>query len=308
MKLDMIGMMNRATMLLRSHSPEILIFGGVAGTVVGGVMACKATTHIPEVKKKAQDRIDTVHMQSMAGEHKTDGERRRSVAKVYFQTGLDYAKLYVPSCVVGWLSIASILAGNNILRKRNVALAAAYATLDTSFKQYRSRVADRYGEEAERRIRYDIHDQQVKETITDENGETKAIEKAVPVAGHVSGYARYFEQGASKAWEPSEEYNRFFLNLQQRLANEQLRAHGYLFLNDVYQMLGFDKTKAGQIVGWVYDPENAERLKTDNYVDFRIQEIRRSDKNDPDGFVETILLDFNVDGPILEHASDNQLI
>lgn len=306
MKFDMIDALNRATMFLRRHSPEILVFGGVAGTVVGGVMACKATTKLPDLKEKAKTRIEIVRKENDKLE--SDGERRRNTAKVYFQTGFDYVKLYAPSCIVGGLSITGILAGNNILRKRNVALAAAYATLDTSFKQYRSRVADRYGEEAERQIRYDIHDQKVKETITDENGETKEIEKTVPVAGHVSGYARYFEQGVSKAWEPSEEYNRFFLNLQQRLANEQLRAHGYLFLNDVYQMLGFDKTKAGQIVGWVYDRENADKYKNDNYVDFHIQEIRRSDKNDPDGFVETILLDFNVDGPILEHASDNQLI
>lgn len=304
MKIDVVGTMNKATMFLRKHSPEILVFGGVAGTVVGGVMACKATTHLPEVKKKAHARMEAMRKEKIEDE----GERRRSVAKAYFQTGFDYVKLYAPSCIVGGLSVAGILAGNNILRKRNVALAAAYATLDTSFKQYRARVADRYGEDVEREILYDIHEKKIKETVTDENGKTKEVKKSVPVAGSISGYARYFEQGASKAWEPSEEYNLFFLNLQQRLANEQLRAHGFLFLNDVYQMLGFDKTKAGQIVGWVYDKNNTDKYKNDNYVDFHIQQIRRADENDPDGILETILLDFNVDGPILEHASNNQLI
>jgi len=306
MRIDVIGTMNRATMFLRKHSPEILVFGGVAGTVVGGVMACKATTKLPEVKDKAKKRMELARKENDKLE--SEGERRHNTAKVYFQTGFDYIKLYAPSCIIGGLSITGILAGNNILRKRNVALAAAYATLDTSFKQYRSRVADRYGEEAERQIRYDIHEQKIEETVTDENGKKKKVKKTVEVAGELSDYARYFEQGASKAWEPSHEYNLSFLTLQQRLANAQLRSHGYLFLNEVYEMLGYDKTKAGQIVGWVYDPENAEQLKTDNYVDFRIREIRRSDENDPDGFVETIILDFNVDGPVLERASDKNLI
>ncbi|MEG2624226.1 MAG: DUF6353 family protein, partial [Clostridia bacterium] len=83
-------------------------------------------------------------------------------------------------------------------------------------------------------IRYDIHEQKIEETVTDENGKKKKVKKTVEVAGALSEYARYFEQGATKAWEPSNEYNMTFLTLQERLANEQLRAHGYLFLNDVY--------------------------------------------------------------------------
>ncbi|MEG1516612.1 MAG: DUF6353 family protein [Clostridia bacterium] len=306
MKIDFVSTMNRVTLFLRRHSPEILVFGGVAGTVVGGVMACKATTKLPDVRKTAKKRMDLVHKENDKLE--SEGARRRNTAKVYFQTGFDYAKLYAPSCIIGGLSITGILAGNNILRKRNVALAAAYATLDTSFKRYRDRVADRYGEEAERQIRYDMHTQQIEETVTDENGKKKKVKKTVEVTGALSDYGRYFEHGATLAWEPSHEYNMSFLTLQQRLANAQLRSHGYLFLNEVYEMLGYEKTKAGQIVGWVYDPENAERLKTDNFVDFRILEIHRSDENDPDGFVETILLDFNVDGAVLERASDKKLI
>lgn len=140
------------------------------------------------------------------------------------------------------------------------------------------------------------------------NCTSKEIERTVSVVGSVGDFARYFEQGATLAWESSHEYNMTFLKIQQNYANQLLRGHGYLFLNEVYEMLGFPKTKAGQFVGWVYDPDNTEKYNNDNHVDFRIQEIRRIDDNDPEGIVETILLDFNVDGGIVEHASDKQLI
>ncbi|MEG2624227.1 MAG: DUF6353 family protein, partial [Clostridia bacterium] len=133
MKIDIIGTLNSVTMFLRKHSPEILVFGGVAGTIAGGVMACLATAKLPDVKETAKKRMEIVRKENEKLE--SEGERRQHTAKVYFQTGLEYVKLYGPSCIISGLSITGVLAGNNILRKRNVALAAAYATLDASFKQ-----------------------------------------------------------------------------------------------------------------------------------------------------------------------------
>ena len=94
--------------------------------------------------------------------------------------------------------------------------------------------------------------------------------------------------------------------LQQRLANDQLRAHGYLFLNDVLKDLGIDRTRAGAVTGWVYDPENADKYQNDNRVNFHIQPIYRMENGEE--IVETIMLNFNVDGVILDHASDKKLI
>jgi len=299
MKFDLIGVVNKASLYLRQHGPELMVFGGAAGAVAAGVMACCETTHLPEVKKKAQYRIDRARAMD-----ETDPDRGRMMTKAYLERGIDYVKLYAPSCIVGSLSITSILAGNHILKQRNLALAAAYATIDTSYKQYRHRVAERYGEEAEREIRNGVTTKTVKETVTDENGETREVEKVVTVSQGTGDFARYFEQGKSKAWEPNHDYNMFFLKLQQRIANDMLRANVFVSLNDVYQMLGFEKTAEGQAVGWVYDPENADRYVNDNYIDFRIQEVTRPGEDGEDMVVETILLDFNVDGLILNHVSE----
>ena len=86
-----------------------------------------------------------------------------------------------------------------------------------------------------------------------------------------------------------------FLRTEQQYANDRLRAVGHLFLNEVYDRLDIPKTKAGQIVGWVYDPKNP---KGDNFVDFGMCEmLRQTDDGERE---PVILLDFNVDGNILD--------
>lgn len=111
-----------------------------------------------------------------------------------------------------------------------------------------------------------------------------------------SSYARFFDETCA-AWSKDAEMNKYYLMLQQNYANERLRHQGYLFLNDVYDMLGMARTKAGQIVGWVYREDNPIG---DNYVDFDIcNSSNRDFINGVDG--ANILLDFNVDGCILDY-------
>ena len=90
-----------------------------------------------------------------------------------------------------------------------------------------------------------------------------------------------------------------FLKHQQNYANEKLQKQGYLFLNDVYDMLGIPKTKAGQVVGWVYDEAHPDIY--DNFVDFGIYDLYNEKARDfVNGREKSILLDFNVDGNILD--------
>ena len=218
----------------------------------------------------------------------------------YVQTGVKLAKLYGPSVALGVVSIGCLLTSNNILRKRNIALAAAYATIDKSFKEYRSRVVERFGEAVDRELKYNITKQKVEEIVTDpETGKEKKVKKEIEVTGldGYSEYAKFFDDGC-KGWEKDAEMNLMFLRAQQQYANDLLRARGHLFLNEVYDMLGIQHTKAGQIVGWVYDPD---RTDIDNYVDFGIYDVNKPKARDfVNGYERTILLDFNVDGNILD--------
>ena len=94
----------------------------------------------------------------------------------------------------------------------------------------------------------------------------------------------------------------------QARANDLLKAKGYLFLNDVYDMLGIPRTKAGQIVGWTYDRETCESKTVDEngdpvgdgFIDFGIFNAKRPNRRFVDGYESVILLDFNVEGNVLD--------
>lgn len=283
------------------HSPEILVVSGVIGVVTAAVMACKATTKVEGIMAQTEEKLTAIHTCSANTdiEEYTVEDARKDTAIVYVQTGFQLVKLYAPSVILGVLSITSILTAHHILRKRHVALAAAYSAVDKGFREYRSRVTERFGEAVEKELRYDIKAQKIQETVTDESGKEITIEKDVPIAhpNTTSEYARFFDESC-ECWEKDSEYNLYFLKARQQQANDMLMSRGYLFLNEVYDMLGIPKTKAGQIVGWIYDEKNPVG---DNYVDFGIYDINREKARDfVNGYERVILLDFNVDGNILD--------
>lgn len=290
---------------IKKHSPEILIVAGVTGIIASTVMACKATTKISTILDEAKKDITTIkdvteHPEKLPeGQVYTKKDSQKDLTIVYSRTGLKLVKLYAPSVILGALSIACVVSSNNILRKRNAALATAYVTVDKSFKNYRKNVVDRFGEELDRELRYNIKAKEVEETVVDENGKEKKVKKTVNVAdpNEYSDYARFYDDGCNN-WEKDAEHNLWFLKQQQNWANDKLRAQGYLFLNDVYDMLGIPRTKAGQVVGWIYDEKNPNG---DNFVDFGIYNSNREVNRDfVNGYERTILLDFNVDGPIID--------
>ena len=295
---------------LKKHSPEILITAGVVGTVASAVIACRATTKLRAVIDKTEEQIEAIHFCEEAGytvnpetsekEDYTAEDSKKELTMVYAHTAFEITKLYAPAVILGALSITGIIASNNILRKRNLAIAAAYATLDKSFKTYRNRVIERFGEKLDHELRYNIKAKEFEEVVTDEKGKETTIKKTVEVAdpNTYSDYARFFDDGCN-GWCKDSEYNLTFLKQQQNYANDLLKRKGYLFLNEVYDMLGIPRTKAGQIVGWYY---NEKKPTGDNFVDFGIYDYNReATRNFVNGYERTILLDFNVDGNILNY-------
>lgn len=293
--------LSKAGFQIKKHSPEILIVAGIAGVVTSAVMACKATTKINDILDQTKEELGKVN-DALANEKISEDvyskeDAKKDLAIIYIQTGVKLVKLYGPSLILGALSITSILASNNILRKRNVALAAAYATIDNSFKEYRSRVIERFGKDLDRELKYNIKAKEISETTVDENGKETTVTKTVPVveSEEPSDYARFFCEGCA-GWTKDPEMNLVFLKQQQNWANELLKTRGHLFLNEVYDMLGIERSKAGQVVGWVYDETNPD---CDNYVDFGIYDIYNERKRAfVNGWERSILLDFNVDGDI----------
>lgn len=294
---------HRTGLKLKKHSPEIMVIGGCIGAVASAVMACKATTKAGDILEKAQEKIDAIHYiaehpETHEGEY-SEKDVNQALAITYIHTGLDFVKLYGPAVLLGAASITSILAGHNMLQKRHAGLVAAYTAVDNSFKDYRNRVIDRFGEGLDRELRLGIKAKEVEVTEIDENGEEKKVKATVNVTdpNKYSDYARCFDCG-NEGWQDDAEFNLMYLRQVQKYATDALYAKGHLFLNEVYDMLGIPRTRAGNVVGWYYD-EN--KPTGDNFVDFRIYDINsEAAQRFVNGYEKSIWLDFNVDGPILD--------
>ena len=284
------------------YSPEILVVAGVVGVVASAVIACKATTKLDDILEQTKTDVDKIHEcvdRTDLAEPYTEDDSKKDLAIVYIQTGVKLVKLYAPAVILGALSITSIIGSHYILKKRNVALAAAYATVDKGFKEYRKRVAEKIGDEAEKELRYGIKANTIEETVTDEDGREIKVEKNVTETSLLpSPYAKIYDE-LNPNWERDSDYNLMYIRNVENKFNDKLKAYGYVFLNDVYEALGFPKTKTGQVVGWVYNPDNPEH-EGDNYIDFGLYNLNRQKANDfVNGYEYSVILDFNVDGNIM---------
>lgn len=294
--------LNKIGFKLKKHSPEILAVAGVVGVVASGVMACKATLKVNAILDESKANTDKIHEAAVngitqAGEIYTAEDAKKDLMISNVQTTVKVAKLYAPAVILGTLSITSMLASNHILRKRNLGLAAAYATVDRGFKEYRGRVIERFGKELDKELKYNIKSQEIEETTVDENGKEKKVKTIVETAtvSERSCYSRIFDETCPN-WEKNAEYNNMFLRQTQKFLNQRLQEKGHMFLNEVYEAIGFEKSQQGQIVGWIYDPEDPT---CSNYIDFGIDDIHDENKRlFVNGHERSIILDFNPDGDI----------
>lgn len=285
---------------LKKASPTICVAAGVVGVVVSTVMACKASTKFNEVMEEHKDQMQKIHeaTDTYKDEYSEEDAKKDTVI-VYAHTGVKLAKMYAPAIGLGVLSIASIVTGHRILCKRNVALATAYTALNESFRNYRGGVIEQFGEAVDKKLRFGLKEKTFESVTEKEDGTTEVANDVVTVADPnlYSEYARFFDSGC-RGWTKDPECNLMFLRKQQAWANDRLKAQGYLLLNDVYEALGIPKSKAGFVVGWMYDEKHPIG---DNYVDFGIYNINVEKNRDfVNGYERTILLDFNCDGNIVE--------
>jgi hypothetical protein len=283
------------------HSPEILLVAGIAGTIGTVILACVATRKVDDILVESKEKIDEIHATSVCEDSVyTSKEQQKDLVKVYAKAGWDFAKLYGPTFVTGTLSIYCLISSHRIMKDRNESLAAAYTTMYTAFKQYRDRVSEKIGADAEKEIRYAVEKQKVEEVTTDENGKQKKLKKTVEIAAMPSGYARFFDE-CSREYIKEPYMNLTFLRGKQAALNNLLQSRysksspGYVFLNEVYRELDIgEPTQEGQIVGWYWTPEHP------SVIDFGIYDTNRHTERFVNGYERSILLDFNVDGIIID--------
>lgn len=283
----------RGLLQTQKHSPRILFTTGIVGVVATAVLASKATLKLDETLSEIEELKDAVNgglgAKLKSGGTYGEDDRRKDMIVLNVRAVGAVAKLYAPAIAVGAVSIGCLAGSHVILTNRNVALTAAYAGLERAYNGYRQRVEDEFGTEKELELRHGAYEREV--TVENKNGKTKTVKV---VDGTRSVYARFFDEYC-KGWSKEAEYNRVFVQCQQNYANDLLRARGHVFLNEVYDMLGIERSKAGAVVGWVIGDG------VDNFIDFGMydasNERARSFVNSREG---SVLLDFNVDGVIYD--------
>lgn len=281
---------SKTKLRVSKHSPEILMVTGAVTFVATVVVACKQTLKCEEIldnhERKMKDIDDCLELASEEGSGVTYSQEtaKKDRAVAFVQTGLDFAKLYAPAIGLGVISLVSFGCGFKILKKRNLALTAAYGAIDTAFKEYRSRVKDELGEEADKHFRYGYETALNKKgtvAVKNENGETEIKEvdvtDTVPWSeseGTLDNATFVFAPETSRYWFPDDIHNQAGISAARTRMQIDFDNNGYLFLNDVLKALGLKEVPYGQLVGWL-------KGYGDPYIDFRMKPICRPlPKND----------------------------
>lgn len=276
--IDVTQKVFRTGLLLQKHAPSIMFVGGIGGVITSTFLACKATLKLPDALTEMREELSMVI-------NDTDEVDNRDVAYVYAKNVAHVARLYAPAVAIGVVSIGALTGSHVTLNRRNAGLTAAYAAVSEAYDKYRDRVKNEIGEDKESAL----YKGQSFSKSKDGSKEVTVIQEIDP--NETSPYSRFFDE-YSNNWQKNAELNRLFVQCQQNYANDLLMARGHLFLNEVYDMLGVERSSAGQVVGWVIGERG------DNYVDFGIFTPRNSAF--VNGWERSVLLDFNVDGVIYD--------
>jgi hypothetical protein len=292
----------------KKNSPEILVATGIISSAAAIVLACFETKKLDSITKPAKSKIEVIHSHlndanAIANKQVVVEDEKKELTKVYLKTSGKVVLLYSPAVLSFAVGVGCILGSHNIMKGRNLALAAACSTLETSYKEYRERVKKELGEDAERKIYEDLEDG--KKKITDENGKTKTVATQTPKI-KANGFSILYAEN-QRGYEDNASLNYKHLMMEQAYLNDKLRTKGYLFLCDVYEDLGFDedelgpeRLKASHVIGWIYDPADKTR---DSYVSFGLTDSRGVAKPNVQAQIAAnepnFWLNLNYDGDIL---------
>lgn len=205
-----MNLLNSSKLFLRRNSPTILTFLGAAGVVATSIAAVKATP------------------KAMALLEKTKEEKGEELTKLEIVKVAGPA--YIPAVAIGASTIACIFGANALNKKTQASIMSAYALLDTSYKQYKSKVKELYGENSDRNVKKEIAKDKFKDNDININNE-KIL---------------FFDFYSLRYFESTE---RLVLKAENRV-NELLKLYGRASLNDFYESLGMPTAYTGYELWW----------------------------------------------------------
>lgn len=294
-------------------APKLMIFGGVGLIIAAGVWACKKTRNeldevleqhreqLKELREVREDIKNGKEVKLVDGTVFTEDRLKKHVAYTYWQTFLRLCKVYGLPVAMAVCGITSVCFGAKIIDDRRIAAAAETYAVSEAYKQYRSRVKEEIGEEAEERLFKNARREIVSQETTDpETGEMKTETKPELIASRdktdLDVYTYIFDEcNAPNSWSKHPGYNYQFLIGMQHNANEYLRSHGVITLYEVLKSLGMRDIPADAItLGWMIDNPTGYG---DGFVDFGITKLD-GDVGFYRGGTPDYKLIFNCDGDV----------
>lgn len=294
---------NKVVAPVKHYSPEIALVGGIGLTIAGTILACRATLKSKDVIDETNDKLDKLESELDSNEkyeddsdlEKVECHVEQEITRVKIDMLGKLAKEYILPAAVYSAGIGLTLLSHKLQSDRIAALCAAYGTLNSAFIAYKERVEDVLGKEKAEVIEEGVSESAIEKGINEKD--LKKVDGFDP--RKISPYARFFDESC-KQWSPdlSKGGNNFdFVREIQDYMNLKLESRGYIFLNEVYESLDIPPTEAGQVVGWM----SKENGGVDGYIDLGLYSpYNTAVRQFVNGNEPSILLDFNVDGVIID--------
>lgn len=285
---------------LKKHAPTIISAASVGGVIVTGVFAFRAgyksAPYIDEHKQKM------ISLKSHK-EHIDAKDYKKAAFEIHKEAFVGCAKECVIPFVASGLTVTGIISSNNMMRKRLAHAGMALTALYASFSEYRKRVAEKYGEDAELEIRTGAKPKEIVETYTDKKGNEKTKVTTYIDTSDIPDSIDYIL--LDKTWDRWREGNpemTYFAILQvEKTLNQLLHTTGIRSVNQVREEFDKDWIPYGQIVGWTDDPDNPD---CDCCIDFGLKEGTANFDDFMSGKNEFVILSLNHDGLFLDKIGD----
>lgn len=291
---------------VHKKAPTILMVAGGVGTVVAMGVAISKTRHLDCVVAEHNEKMRRIKQIEQANNTKLAKE----TTKTYVETVGNIARLYALPLTIEGASLFAMFTAHKMMNKRVATLGAAYATLDAGYREYRNRVADKYGKDEEKKLRLGTQTMEIDNEKTDDDGnrivETEKVEYVRP---NTSEYRKLFTR-SNPYWDNSKDVlKHFFLQVEREL-NDKIRARarggkgiGWLTLNEAYKRLGFQPTTPGMVIGWL---RNRKDPMAKGIIELEVTEVQVLNEN---GIMETAYaIDFNVTGNVYQELHELDLM
>lgn len=230
-----MSLLQNSMLFLKRHASTILTCAGGAGVIATSIIAVKATPKAMTLLEKAKEE---------KGEDLTKVEKVKVAGPVY-----------IPAVLMGVYTIACIFGANALNKRQQATLMSAYALLDNSYKDYKKKLAELYGEDTVEEIQEEIvRDKYKEDPYQVEDGKQLFYDDFSQ---------RYFESTTENVIHAEHEVNRM------------LAIEYSVYLNDFYVLLGIDRVDYGDYLGWSMD--KIVEIQRNSWIDFRHQKVIMED-------------------------------